>query len=103
MDKVDEKTTAYLTITPMDKDGTPVAPTSISYKIFDAESGAEVRAATVISPATVMEIKLDKNDNTLVDPTNAEETRRVTVSAVYGADDELHGVYRYGVVNVPGV
>jgi hypothetical protein len=93
---VTEKTTAYLTAVFNDKDDVPQIPNSASYQVHNPETGKEVRATTVLTPASTIEITLDKNDNTLVD-TLVSEPRKVTVSAVYGALDEVHNIFEYNV------
>lgn len=104
MDEINEKTTGYLTVTFKDSSGSAAQPTSASYKIIDIDSGETVRDTTALTvSAGVVTITLDKDDNTLLDANNDEERRRVVVSAVYNADDELHGVYWYKVKNLPSL
>lgn len=100
---VNEKSTAYLTVECLDKAGVAAAPSALSYQIHDVASGAEVRAATALAAAAEVEITLTPADNTLVDASRDRETRRVTISATYGASDQVHDVYEYDVKNLVAI
>jgi hypothetical protein len=102
MESVSEKSTAYVTVTFLDKDGVAAQPSSATYGIHDVDSDTAIRAAgTSLSPSNgAVEITLNKTDNTMVDSTKAKESRRVTVIAVYGADDELLSEYTYEVIGL---
>lgn len=104
MERVKEKTSAYLTVTFEDKDDAAAQPTSSTYQIDDVKTGSAIRISTALSPtAGVVEIHLDKTDNTIQDVTRKSERRRVTVNGVYGSDDEVHDQYIYEVVNLAEV
>ena len=96
---VNEGSTAYLTVDFLDKVDAAAAPTSISYRIDDAQSGAEVRADSAVAAASQIEIELTVADNTLLGAGDVE-TRVVTVTATYGADDEVSDNYFYDVKNL---
>ena len=101
MESVSEKSTAYVTVTFLDKDGVAAQPSSATYAIHDVDSDTEIRAFGALTPTDgVVEITLNKTDNTMVDSTKAKESRRVTVIAVYGADDELLSEYTYEVIGL---
>lgn len=101
---VQEKSTAYLTVTLRDKAGVAAQPASAEYWIDDHESGVSVRAPTALSPtAGVVEIMLNKVDNTFVAQTRTSERRRVTIHGVYGTNDELYSEYVYRIANLSEV
>lgn len=88
--QINERSTAYLTASFFDADGQPAAPSSVTYSVYCMTSGQQLRAATSVTPAATVTIQLGATDTLIVGPANAFERRRVTVSAIYGADDELH-------------
>jgi hypothetical protein len=100
---VNEKSTAYLTVECLDKNGAAAAPSALSYQIHDVASGEEVRAPTALGAAAEVEITLTPADNTLVNTSRDRETRRVTISATYGASDQVHDVYEYDVKNLVAI
>lgn len=85
MDAINERTTRYLTATFFDKAKVLSQPSSVSYRVDCLTTGLSVRAWTVVTPGTSVEIVLDAGDNSLRVPSNARELRRVTVVATYGA------------------
>lgn len=100
MEQVNEKSTAYLTVSFKDKAGAPAAPASVTYRVDDATGNTAVRASTALGAAASIEITLTKEDNAIVNAANRFETRVVTVIAVYGASDELRDEYRYQIRNL---
>jgi hypothetical protein len=104
MERVNEKSTAYLSVTFRDKAGAAQAPATATYRIDDVTGGENVRAETEIpSPGSTVELTLSVADNTLKNGAAAAEQRRVTVTANYGADDAVRSEYIYEVVNLAGV
>lgn len=100
MPAVNEDSTAYLTVTPKDKNGDPQAPTGMSYAIHDAGSGKEVRGSTNVSPGSSVEITLTPGDNAIFNIWGKDDKRRVTVVATYAADDQVVAEFVYDVVNL---
>jgi len=100
---VNEGSTAYLTVTLLDKDGAQAAPSALSYQIDDVTTGTTVRSATALAAAAQVEITLAPTDNAIQTATNKRERRRVTVQASYGAGDALNAEYDYIVRNLSGV
>lgn len=104
MKRVNEKSTAYLTVTFRDKAGAAQAPTGAKYRIDDVTGGQAVRGDTEIaSPASTVELTLTVADNTMKNGAAATEQRRVTVVAEYGAGDAVTAEYIYEVINLAGV
>ena len=97
---VTEQSTAYLTVSFYDKADALAVPVSVTYRIDDANTGASIRAATSLTPASQIEITLDKNDNTILNTNAKYEHSLVTVISVYGATDQVTDEYVYTVLNL---
>jgi len=106
---IDERTTAYLQVDFLDKDGAAAVPSTVSYRIDDITdagdyaAGTQIRAPTSVSPAASVEITLDASDTTILSPASSFERRRVTVTATFGAGDEINSQYFFIVRNLGGV
>lgn len=100
METVTERSTAYLTVSFYDKAGALAAPASLTYRIDDVESNVQVRGDTTLTPANSVEITLTPTDNAILNLVGGNEQRRVTVTAVYGASDQLTDEYIYWVQNL---
>lgn len=98
--RVNERSRHEITATFTDAAGDPVDPPA-RYRIDDATNGESVRADTPITvtggQATIV---LTPDDNAMLDESNAEELRVVTVTANPGTDDEYNQVIRYVVENL---
>ena len=103
MDRVNEGSTAYLTVSFLDKNGTASAPSSVSYRIDCLTSGAAIKGDTSVTAGASVEITLSAADNALQSQTRARERRRVTVTGTYGASDAVRDQYDYDVVNLRAV
>lgn len=96
---VNEKSTATLTLEFADTVGTPVMPTSGTYRI-DTVAGSSIKASTVFTPTTTTHsIMLTTTDNTLVNTALDSEPRIITITWVYGATQGT-AEYRYSVKNL---
>ncbi|MCC7413320.1 MAG: hypothetical protein IT495_17020 [Gammaproteobacteria bacterium] len=102
-DTVPERTTAYLSVTFVDKTGAAAAPASVEYSVYDMTTGTELRAPTAIAPGATIELVLDADDNAIQNAANVRERRRVTVTGLYGAADEVHGEFEYYIANLARV
>jgi len=100
---VPEQTTAYLTVTFLDKNGAAAAPTSVTYRIDCLRSGTVVLADTPLTPAASIEIVITPAQNAIQQAANSNEHKRVTVKATYGAADAVNDQYDYLVRNLSGV
>ena len=99
MSNVNEESTAYLTVRFFDKVNSLAVPASATWEVHDLYSGTVLLAPTAILPiANTVELTLTPVINTLVDGSNFEETRRVTVKALFGASDGCNDEYDYNVV-----
>lgn len=100
MSTVNEKSTAYLTVSFYDKDNNLATPSEAFWQVHDVESGTILLISTSIAPlSSSVELTLTPAMNTLVDITNKEETRRVTVSAT-GTNYMVNAEYDYDVLNL---
>ena len=104
MEQVNERSTAYLTVTFKDKAGAAQQPTAASYRIDDVATGQEIRDDTAITPAaSTVEITLTPADNAMVSATRPIEVHALTVTATYGDADAVRGVYLFEVANLMAV
>lgn len=100
VDVVNERTTAYLTVSFKDKTGALVAPSTVTYNVFCMTNNQELRADTPLGAASSIEITLNASDNAIVNQANGRERRRVTVKSTYGIGDELNDQFEYYVQNL---
>ena len=100
MQQVNERSTAYLTVTPKDKTGTAQAPTALTYRVDDVLTGTEILPDTSVAPGATVEITLTPEQNRILSGAHAVERRRVTVTAAFGAADQVCSEYVYEVVNL---
>lgn len=104
MERVNERSTAYLTVTPKDKTGAAQAPTALTWRIDDVFSGQEILDDTdVAGPGSTVELTLKPEYNRMLDAANRVERRRVTVTAEFGVDDQVCNEYIYEVVNLAAI
>ena len=98
---VNEKTTAWLTVTCKDKTGALAAPATLQYQIDCLTSGVNILTLTSVpTPAAAQEIEIPSNLNAIQVPANQQEYRRVTVTAGYGGTDQITTYFDYAVVNL---
>lgn len=96
MDTVNEGSTAYLTVTFLNKAGTPDAPNAVSYRVDDQSTGAEIKADTSIAAGSSVEIVLPPSVNAITGSARGAY-RRVTVTGTYGADDAIREEFVYQI------
>jgi hypothetical protein len=99
---VNERSTAYLSCTFLDKAKQPAEPAAISYRIDEPGAGEEVRGDTAVAAASTIEITLTPADNTLLGEV-ALERRVVTITATYGIDDAIRDQFIYSIRNLGAV
>lgn len=104
MQQVNERSTAYLTVTTRDKTGAAQSPSTLEYRIDDVFSGASILGNTAVNaPGSPVELTLQPAHNRILDAGRAVERRRVTITATYGLEDQVCAEYVYEVVNLGGV
>jgi len=101
MPSINERSTAWLTITFKNKQGNIQAPNSFRYRI-DSNTGQSIRDwITISNPSGSHEITLAPSDNAIVGNRNSDaEEHTITINAIFGPDQERNEVYTYKVVNL---
>lgn len=100
-DPLNEGSTGWLTIEFRDKSGNLQAPASASYRIDCLTTGQEVRTDNSLNASGgTVELKLEPTDTAILDASNRMETKRVTVTAQFGASDAHNEDYAYRVRNL---
>lgn len=100
MENVNEKTTYFVTVTFRDEDGVLVTPTTAFYSLYCDTTKYEILAETALTALdTSKEITVTATQNAILDNTNKEEERIMTVRFTYtggqGTDE-----YRWKVINL---
>ncbi len=103
LQEVKERSTAYLTASFLDRNNSPAAPTSGTYRIDCLTTGTQIVGDTALPAGSAPEIVLTPTINRIIQSGNVREKRRVTVRGVYGSGDEVNDKYEYYVVNLSGV
>jgi hypothetical protein len=99
--RVNERSTAYLSVSFLNKSGALESPASAAYTVHEKETGEELVGETEITPiAALVEIKLGADANTIIHTARESEMHVVTVTATYGENDELNSAYTYWVTNL---
>ncbi len=86
---INEGTTCYIAASFCDQDGVELAPSSISYRIDDEESGDVLQEPTGVPPASSVEIRVPPAINAMHDASKSSEVRVATIVAVYGDGDAI--------------
>ena len=101
---IPEGTTAYLTVTFLNKAGAQAAPASATWEVIDVYSGIVMKTSAAISPiAAQVELTIPASANAIQDESHRNEQRRVIVKASYGVDDGVNDQYDYLVRNLSQV
>ena len=97
---VNENSTSYVTVVPKDKDGVAATPATLKYQIDCVTTGTNMKAETALTPGTSVEITITPTENAINDQNNSHEERVVTVTAGYGASDQVIEEFDYLVINL---
>lgn len=101
---VNEGSTHVVTASFFDEDGNAVIPASASYRVDDAASGAEVIAATAVTPTTpVIDIVIPAGKNMILNAVRSSEQRVLTMTFTYSGGKTGTGEYTYRITNLRGV
>lgn len=98
--EVNERSTAYVTATFLDRNGQPATPDSVTYRVDCETTDTALVALGPAVPAASVEIVIPADANAMQNPANDFEVKLVTVAAVYGAGDQVTQQYRYRVRNL---
>lgn len=103
-DIINEKTTAYIDISFLDRNGKLATPTSATYSTYCKTTKTAIKTAAAISSiASQVTITLDALDNAIQNTANATEDKVLTVMATYNTNDQLNSDYNYTIKNLQGV
>lgn len=100
MFEITERSTAYLTASFFDKAGAAAAPSSVTYRVDCEKTGAALVPSSSVTPGQSVEITIPASANAMQEATNDFETKVVTVTANYGAGEQITAAYRYRVRNL---
>jgi len=103
MDLVNERSTAYVSVSFVDKDGAPATPLTVTYSTKCKATGTAIKTNVSVTPAPTVTITLDALDNAIQSASNASEEKLMTVRSTYGANDECNDEYTWRVKNLSGV
>lgn len=103
MDIVNERSSAYITVAFLDKNGAPAIPTSITYSTRCTSTGTAIKSNVTVTPASTIIITLDALDNAIQNTSNSSENKLLTVRSTYGTNDECNDEYAWSVKNLTGV
>lgn len=99
MDSVNEKSTAYITVSFFDKNKAPIAPDSITYNTLDVLTGAMIKTSITVTPAASVVITLDAADSAISNISRAYENKCLVVKSVYGVE-QCNDEYFWSVKNL---
>lgn len=99
---VNEQSICYIRATYEDREGVPTTPLSLRYRIDCLTNQAAVLDWTDIEPQAVNEVVITSAQNRILNTSNVEEVRQVTVEAT-GADGPVIETETYRVRNLLGV
>lgn len=100
VDQVNEKSTCWITIAFKDKDGNAATPSAIHYRIDDAQTGTNIIPETQVGGVASLELEVAASKNAIINDRRSLERHRLTVRAVFGADDEHNAQYEFDIVNL---
>lgn len=100
MEKVVAGTTTYLTVDFKDKTGAAATPSTVTYKVDNITTNANIRDWTSVSASSSVEITLTADvDNASPGTNYTSDVRRVTVKGVYSGSAQVISFYDYIVEN----
>ncbi len=98
---INEGQTSYISLEFTDKNGDPLTPTTISYRIDDEASETNLLPATLVSvPESSIEIRVPPAINELVSQDNSTEIRVATIEATYETEDVVSTDVKWCIRNL---
>lgn len=98
--EINEKNSAFFTLSFYDKDEALETPSNIYYTVYDEISGTELKAETEITPAdSSVELTLTGEAVEMHDETLTIETHVLWIRATYGTEEQ-NQEYRFRVRNL---
>jgi len=98
--KINEGSTAFLTISFYNKLGVLAVPTSATYRIDDVATSTAIKATTPLVGGSSVELTISPTENRILSQANEYETREVTIIADFGAGEQMTSSMRYRVTNL---
>ena len=102
MKTVNEQSPLFVTVVFTDKDGDPLVPASVDWRVDDITNDAQVTDWASISPLATVEITIPGTSNIIDDDTNVREVQVITVRVDDGLAGEAHQKLNYKVMNLAG-
>lgn len=103
LEEINEKSAARLTVSFLDEDKAPIVPTGVTWETHDEDTATELRAATVLTPASSIDITLDDTDTKMETTTKKKETHVITMKATFSGGLQINSEYRFRVINLEQV
>jgi hypothetical protein len=103
MDIVKERSTAYISVSFVDKNGAAAVPSTVTYSTKCTTTGTAIKTNVSVTPASTVTITLDSLDNTIQNANNNSEQKALTVRSSYGTNDECNDDYFWSVSNLLSV
>jgi hypothetical protein len=86
-------------ITIKDANGSPVAPSTLRYRVDCVTTGTTIIDWTALAASSSVDLTIPSSANGIVNNANETETKQVTAQANYGTQSQLSKRYLYDVVN----
>lgn len=100
---VNEESSSYATFEFFDTAGDPEVPQSITYRIDDVASGAQIKDDTTVTPASSITITVTSSENAIINSGRKLELKRITLIASYGATEQAVEILTWQVKNLKKV
>jgi hypothetical protein len=98
-EQVNEKSAYRKTMTVLDAASAAVTPSTLRYRVDCVTTQTQVQDWVTLTPAASVTILVAAALNSMVNPVNPTETKRVTVQADYETDSQVVGLIEYDVLN----
>lgn len=99
METINQHSTFFVSSSFTDKDGQPLVPNTVDYRIDDLTNGQEVLDWTSVTPASTVEITVLGSYNQIIKSSNLKEVKCITVRINEGTDAEARDELQYNVLN----
>lgn len=99
--EVKEGSKSWITVSFASRTTTPTAPSTAHYRIDCKTTGTVITSLTTLTPASSIEIPISGTENRIIDQSNHEESRELTVFTTFNSgQDEANSAVRYTVENL---
>lgn len=97
---VNERTSAHIAVEFRDRFGALVVPINIQYRVDCRTTLTSLVPLTSVAAASTLTIHVTSTQNRIIERSNVQEDRVVTVTADYGSDHMVVQQYDYTVRNL---